>query len=342
MKIELVRKSVTDTERKPYNRLLREIIECSIKNRGFPSYYFHSFLYRQDVEDCHQYITDREIRKLLPLMVNEEMSPFFHNKLLFHQYFSNCEITLPRLLGYNVGRYFASVENRDLLKRYRLDEVVRSLPALTDSGYVFIKPICGGKGKFCYKITVNTPKEEMDEILARLRFANYLFEEGLVQHPAVNEAYPHSVNSLRIKTCILKDGSIHLIAAKYRFGKGRMVVDNASSGGIAVHVNLEDGAFDPHARLAYQDGGSLIRHHPDTGFAFAGFRVPDFQAIKDMTLRAAAHLPYKLAGWDIALTRNGPVLIEGNNRPHISGTEITYGGYKKNPVFRTLMDELDI
>ena len=42
-------------------------------------------------------------------------------------------------------------------------------------------------------------------------------------------------------------------------------------------------------------------------------------------------------GWDIAITPNGPFVIEGNHNTGLMMTEVGYGGYKKHPLINKLL-----
>jgi hypothetical protein len=58
----------------------------------------------------------------------------------------------------------------------------------------------------------------------------------------------------------------------------------------------------------------LHRVHPRTGLAFDGFSIPWWEEACSLVRRAARlFLPLRTIGWDVALTPDGPVLVEGNN-----------------------------
>jgi glutathione synthase/RimK-type ligase-like ATP-grasp enzyme len=56
--------------------------------------------------------------------------------------------------------------------------------------------------------------------------------------------------------------------------------------------------------------------------------VPFWQEMAELAKRAAAISPeLKTVGWDIALSRNGPVLMEGNDNWDMVIAQVLAGGY---------------
>jgi hypothetical protein len=56
--------------------------------------------------------------------------------------------------------------------------------------------------------------------------------------------------------------------------------------------------------------------HPTTGVRFDGFQLPCFEEAKQMALSACLMSDKILViGWDVALSENGPVVIEANRWP---------------------------
>lgn len=82
---------------------------------------------------------------------------------------------------------------------------------------------------------------------------------------------------------------------------------------------------------------AILERHPDTGVVFDGFEVPFFHEALMVARQAAEMVPVSVAGWDVAISHDGPVLIEGNADYDVRGSEMAYGGYWRNPVFRRLI-----
>lgn len=59
-----------------------------------------------------------------------------------------------------------------------------------------------------------------------------------------------------------------------------------------------------------------VECHPATNVKFDGFKIPYWNEIKELVLKAAMVNPdVKVVGWDVAISNKGPLLIEANRRP---------------------------
>lgn len=178
---------------------------------------------------------------------------------------------------------------------------------------VFCKPLDLAGGKGVYRKTIPfSEREAAYEFF--IKEPKMIVEQVIKQHPAMNGFYKDSVNTIRIFT-ILKDGEFDAFAAFVRFGV-RGVIDNVSSGGIACGVDTKTGKI---ITPALGEDGISYTKHPVTGKRFEGFQIPRWKeclALTERALRKVEGIHY--VGWDVALTRRGPVLVEGNNIPDLS------------------------
>ena len=94
-----------------------------------------------------------------------------------------------------------------------------------------------------------------------------------------------------------------------------LCVDNAGGGGnVDVCVEVDTGEI----RHAIQfDGWHNVKDidsHPDSGAQLNGVLLENWESVKAEVIRFQQAFPYcKVAGWDIALTDEGPVVIEIND-----------------------------
>ncbi|WP_326540122.1 sugar-transfer associated ATP-grasp domain-containing protein [Pseudorhodoferax sp.] len=148
----------------------------------------------------------------------------------------------------------------------------------------------------------------------------YLLEEHLTQHPDLADINPSSLNTLRM--WVFDDGqSISTKAAMLRVGRAGRQTDNTSGGGIPCPIDIESGRITFVVDIANApDTEYLLSHHPDTGAPLGGRQIPHWQACRQLAAQALAAFPHmRLAGLDIAVTVDGPKVIELNAMPDYRG-----------------------
>lgn len=124
-----------------------------------------------------------------------------------------------------------------------------------------------------------------------------------------------SVNTVRFMTALYPDGSVNVIATFIKIGRAGRCIDNAGGGGnVDVCVDVATGEI----RYAIQfDGWHHVKDidsHPDSGNPLNGVIIENWEYIKAEVIRFQQAFPYcKIAGWDIAITDQGPVVIEVND-----------------------------
>jgi hypothetical protein len=145
----------------------------------------------------------------------------------------------------------------------------------------------------------------------------YIVQDHLRPHPALADLALDALPTVRIVTMIDEVGAPEVVSATFRFASVRGArVDNMKAGGLIAAVDLPVGALGVACK-GYGGGDHAV--HPVTGAAIAGRMLPDWPAAKGLVRRAHAEtfVDYALIGWDVALTPDGPVLIEGNGKPGV-------------------------
>lgn len=206
---------------------------------------------------------------------------------------------------------FSAYIGRDwfLLERGREDEFASWLGT---KAIVIGKPRAGMCGKGIQKLRVNSfesPKALFEHLLSD---GCGLVEECLVQHPGVNSLYEQSINTTRIVT-VRRNGKTTVVCAYLRIGNGGKAVDNFNSGGMITRVNIETGTlmFD-----AVDKAGTIYTEHPVSHTPIKGFALPLWPQCLELAEKASSVIEQiGLVGWDVAITPNGPVLVEGNEFP---------------------------
>ena len=124
-----------------------------------------------------------------------------------------------------------------------------------------------------------------------------------------------SVNTIRFMTALYPGGEARIIVAWMKFGRAGSCVDNAGSGGnVDACVDFETGEINHPIQFNGWRNIKDIERHPDSGAQLEGVVIEHWDAIKEDVIRFQQAFPYcKAAGWDIAITDEGPVVIEVND-----------------------------
>ena len=141
----------------------------------------------------------------------------------------------------------------------------------------------------------------------------YLLEQPIIQHSKMNELNPSSVNTCRLVSIMNDKDEVTILASFVRIGNGTNVVDNFNSGGMTAKVDVKTGKI---LEEAVNKEGTIFEKHPLTGTTIKGFEIPYFEEAKNMVIEAAKMSKnVRYVGWDVAITENGPTLVEGNQYP---------------------------
>lgn len=172
-----------------------------------------------------------------------------------------------------------------------------------------VKPRFGSCGKGVY--IQNVQGENLRELFSRLKEEDAVLDELIDQHPKMASLHPHSVNTVRVTT-VLTDLGVEIMNVALRMGNDGSVIDNHAAGGLVANVDIDTG-------VVYTTGIDRLSNryafHPVTGEKIVGFEIPYWEEIVHLINEIAMVLPkVRYVGWDVAITSNGPVLIEGNDR----------------------------
>lgn len=195
---------------------------------------------------------------------------------------------------------------------YELIDIDAAMKIIKSENEVIVKPTQEtGSGRGISFLKTNEFEDEIRSLLLNDNEKNYIIQSIVCQHHQLASIYPKALNTVRVTTLMMEDG-VHILSAILRMGSGDSRVDNASNGGISVGIN-SDGYLNDYGHILYS--GNQIDRHPD-GFIFKGFKVPEFDKIKEQVQRLAQYTGnFRLVSWDMTVDKDGNViLIEANMR----------------------------
>lgn len=192
------------------------------------------------------------------------------------------------------------------------------------------KPNQGGCGKGIEKININD-YDSIEGIYSKLtsNSNDYELEEIIIQHPEVSKIHPYSINTIRVVTVVTTENgdsvlSIpkeermnvklvpHIIATYFRIGNGKFV-DNFNNGGMTAPIDEKTGIV---SQVAIDKNKNIYERHPLTNEPIKGFKFPYWNEVIEVCKKASLEVPEMgYSGWDVAITPDGPVFVEGNEFP---------------------------
>jgi hypothetical protein len=142
-----------------------------------------------------------------------------------------------------------------------------------------------------------------------------LLQPLLTNHADILPLAPRALSTVRLLTIREPGHGPRIVAATFRMGVGDSPADNIQMGGVLAHVDLATGRLGPAFRRSKIVLAPVDRHL-ETGALISDHQLPYWPATMELAIRALELLRgITLVGWDVAITGDGPVLVEGNAAP---------------------------
>ncbi len=348
-KAKLFSEILNDPDRKPVLTIIKDLLTLGIFYRKFPGHYFSRYLFKKGKLNIKDYFPDDFLyHGIKPRLNDKECRDMLENKLFFHLYYAQSGIPIPKNLMHNYKSTFWHNGEQLQITSYEdfailLDKLFEVEPP-RDS--LFVKKTFwsyGGDKVFkIYRSQVAERSQQLVDLYSEVIKSGFLFQETIIQHTALNRLNPFCLNTIRFDTFIDKEGKIDIISGFLRMSINRSHVDNISSGGCQVGIDLKTGRLkeEGYSTLSYY-GVRVLKSHPITGTVFENLEIPHFDRAKSLVLEAASLIPgLRIVGWDVAIGESGPILIEGNSDYGMASNDLSEGGYRTNPIFMKVLDEI--
>lgn len=207
------------------------------------------------------------------------------------------------------NRYFNDFIKRDYinLKECTVDEFNKFIKKYK---VVFAKDPIGEGGHGIKKINVKEIDSVDNLYNELLKNKQYLVEEEIVQSKELDEINPNVVNSFRVIT-LYKDGKVYIVNNALRVNQDESNVIGCTNDlyfSFSIDGKIDSNVIDDYA--------NVYEKHPLTGKKFSDVRIKDVKEAFKMCEKAALLIPeVRYIGWDIAFSKKGPVIVEGNEYP---------------------------
>lgn len=292
-----------------------------------PWYYMFELHRPENFARADAYLTRQETKanlyELLKERVEKTGGERLNDKALFAEICTRAGIPTPQVVAVARG---GRLEAPERPAHQGAGSTVETLPARD----LFIKPLQGKGGRGAmraryrgaqrYRLSDGQLLSERQLIghLARLSERRALLvQECLVNHPEITDLCADALSCVRTVTVRTPTGAFEVTNAAFRMAqRSDTVVDGLHRGGLVAKVDLDSGVLGPATDLGFKPHVGWVRANPHSGVQIAGRTLPMWDELKAVAVKAHSAFPYKVAvGWDIAITADGPVVVEGNGSP---------------------------
>src|SRR5690554_2127915 len=323
-----LRKSLHCTKKKGHSffKLVFDMCGCTLRYGTSFVDYFNFKFYEKTAKDRKEYASMGVMYK-------------FHNMLNDKAYIE--EVDNKELFNKN----FLEFSNKIFVfSKSQSGEVLEFLKSKKDKKIVVKNPnSTAGRGVKIYTIIESNNSFFIDNLKIEDFCSNHFmendsiyFEDFIVQHNAINNISPSAVNTLRIISIVDDNGKPEIIGSVFRISVN-CSIDNYSVGNLAAEIDLNTGKVITGGIIKRASCDNYHDTHPITNQPILGFQIPFWDETIAMVKKAAWVVPQvRTIGWDVAITENGPVLIEGNSKWNKDTWQIPAGKGKLNIIKKYL------
>ncbi len=273
----------------------------------------------------------------------------------------NDKLLFTKLVGgvLEVPPVVALIERGEVYPVYAEGRTLTLKEIVCDHQSLILKPVGGTHGRGVHRLELkrqlspelnSEPNSELDPSLhldarpvtdAEVDDFSRTLDRYIVTPTVKQAAYARTIcaettNGVRVMTFVDPDTREPFVGyALHRFGTpATQPTDNWARGGLCCHVDLSDGSLGPGLKQPRWTGGKAVfsTHHPDSGAALGGVRIPRWLELCEGLLGAVEAFPFLLyVGWDVVVTDGGFVVLEGNTNSDLLQLG---GGILKDPRVR--------
>lgn len=316
--------------KKDLNRIMPNADQCDIENVFYHSvydYWVHGNNLREDV--FYHFAEKSEVE-------NEEYITF-RNRFNYYNYLNESSREILFKKKYETFKVFKKWYSRDVIEIESEEDYDKFIEFASKHKTFFVKPESLGLGIGVHKFEVKNEdyKNAFSQILSESGISKaeswaigckVVLEEPIIQTDNMAAFHPSSVNMIRLTT-VFVDDEVKFLDAWLRVGMNGSDIAAAAEGEIYCGVNIDTGEVETNG---YTEFGDVFERHPNTGIVFKGYKIDCWNEMLSMGKELAQVIPeVRYIGWDLALTENGWVIIEGNENGEFLGQLIYEKPYRK-------------
>ncbi len=336
-------------------RQFREMLRLCVGRRPLSFHeYYSNRVYRPDLSPAEKsgFVGEkgsaRLNRRLSPLSVTG-LRPFVRDKALYGSVMAHLGFSVPRIQA-----VFSTVRSYGRMKTLRTAADIETF-LTEDAVYpVFVKPE-EGSGSIGSALIESLDRERGALLLSNGNLINleafaaqveaeysagFLFQDAVKQHRVLSDVAGRAVGSIRVVT-VQDDEGVSCLYALWKVPSPSAMSDNYwQPGSMLAELDSGTGRILQCLRGTGPDQERL-ENHPVSGAVFTDITIPHWPEVLEVTRDAHSMLPtFGVIGWDIAITEDGPMIIESNANPHHMLYQIATGKGILNDAFAPVFDRI--
>ena len=280
------------------------------------SHYYRWSLYRQERLSCAgTWVTQRRaaaINRRTAARANPALLETLENKEAFRIYCEQRAIAcIATLARFHDGQ--VQYPHSDGIER------LKGIP-------LFAKPIVGGRARGVRRwlwdgsshVDERQRRVSVETVIQILRDDSmgrpYLLQQSIPNHPVIEPVSGGALCCVRALT-VVEAGGPRTAMAMLVMSNGKSVAANfTTAAALGAPINLLSGVLGTAVDKQRRPTDPRLTHHPLTGAAIADLQLPFWNETKALAERVHREFTeVSRIGWDLAITPNGPVVLEGNH-----------------------------
>jgi len=352
--LELIKQACEETG-KTSGAILKEMLYYKFSNHKLDDYeYFNYRLFdsgKYTSSEKLEFIGSRKNQTINSACnLNSKENAVLNDKIKFEKLLKGfgvpCANTIALFGGADEFPYLG-----DVRLMHSLDDMAAFF---TDADYpLFGKPVSGSlslgsvgiagfdKAGQILTLTDNTTLElaQFHEKISETYFhSGYVFQEFVSMKTELKPYTGNAVGTFRVVTLPTKTG----IAALYSVWKIpdlNSMADNVwRNDNLIALINTESGKIE-RCQLGRGLQARELHEHPGNAGPLMGLQIPDWEDVRQLAVNTASLFPgNRMIGFDIALSDNGPVVIEANTNPDHGLYQLASGRGLLHEDHRQLID----
>jgi hypothetical protein len=278
-------------------------------------------------DELSRYLSRKRLTKIQKSLNPESWEPLLKDKGTLYRYCTSLGVPVPKLYAV----FFRNTPGWccDGSMAFDAGDWVRFIDAKLPREFV-LKPSRGAFGRGVHIFTRQdrefvdpygnalTAEEIYRTMSCDSDHDSFLFQQRLKNHPEIIRlTQTEHLQTIRITTVIDRENRCRIIQTHLKLVTGSVAVDtfdHGLTGNMQAIISPGDGALKPAIKMEPDGSGiKTVPVHPKTQIPFAAFRVPLWRhTCALVTETALKFLPVRTIGWDVAITPEGPVIIEAN------------------------------